>query len=438
MPERTKEAVNLALAGRKDDLRLVMDACQALFDPVQATPNPCLLFYSGWRGMGKSRFLRELALQPKPDNLITVMVVTDPNPEVWLELDRFFKAFASQLNEHFLLENYNRLIGNRSLRLDQDGLSLRANTMTNDLLRLQKSKGSVILLLHDQVSSKAFQWLGKFFYKKLFDASALCVVATGATSPTISSLSLLPYFYTANLRALIPDEAVRIIAGFGFDEQIQANLIKFSAGNPGCLNEGVYRLNQNYEGSLALAMADYLLEGLSESIAQPTLYLAPLRYFNHDLMSVLLPEVLPPDSPVRNYGAADFLRLGRELNDKVDFIETGQNYFMQSAARQILTYALAYHDADENVLGQIHQKAADYYRDLLARLKPEQRPAGALEHVYHTVQFNLSTNSLAEFSLKSFDYLLGEAALVNELAVLVRQEPDLSPYFRGQGSEVRG
>jgi hypothetical protein len=263
----------------------------------------------------------------------------------------------------------------------------------------------------------------------------LCVVATGATAPTISSLSLTPYFYSDSLKPLSLEQTTALLAPFSFNSQISQDLVKYSAGNPGCLNEGLRRLNANYEGSLAQAMAEYLLEGLPDPLAQCCLYLAPLRWFNHDIMSLLLPEVLPEESPIRQYGAADFLRLGRELNDKVDFIETGQNYFMQPAARQILSYALTYCSVENSALKplpHIHQKAADYYRDLITRLKPEQRPMIALEHIYHTIQYKLTMNDNAYLSLSYFDYLktlIGEGSLYNQLVDLVRQEPDLSPYI---------
>jgi hypothetical protein len=430
---KASNGVILALAGRENELRFVLDVCQALSHNVLSSPPPSLIFFSGWRGMGKSRFLQELAMQTKPANFITLSLTSNRNSDVWLELDDFFKTLALQMNEFFDLEGYNRLVNNRHLRNDQDGMSLRANTITNDLLRWYKSTRRIVLLLHDNVSSKAFQWLSKFFYKKLFDHSALCVVATGETSPTVSSLSLLPYFYSDTLKPLNQIELNRILARFDFDSQIRADLIKFSAGNPGCLNEGVSRLTSKYEGSIAWAMAKYLLKDLPESIAQCCLYLAPLRSFNHDIMSLLLPEVLPPDSPIRQYGAADFLRLGRELNDRVDFIEAGQNYFMQSAARQILTFGLVHFTQEENPLGLIHQKAADYYRDLIIRLKPEQRLTIAVEHIYHVVNYQLVYRDRVNFSLHSFDYLkplLGEASLFNQLADLVRQEPDLSPYLK--------
>jgi hypothetical protein len=248
-----------------------------------------------------------------------------------------------------------------------------------------------------------FQWLSKFFYKDLMVERVMCVVATGYAPPVVSTLSLVQYFKSQLLQPLSPEEAGQALAPYNFPAGLANQLAEMAAGHPGSLMEGATStkalldedkpemfsetgaLSRKGQAKVANAMAETLLQNIPANLARCCRLIAPLRTFRYDTLAALLPALLPVDPKYGRASVVDYMLLGKELNDQVDFIESDKTYVMHPIARAILSNALKYSDpTGSEAFRQVNEEAANYYAGLAERLeRPEQRSDAVLEEIYH-------------------------------------------------------
>lgn len=412
---------NFQIAGRTAQISLIRECLATLWQERSRTASALLLHFYGMRGIGKTRLLKaveaEMLAKPPGSDLVTLFLkapapfklanqneITQYRPLD--EIEAFFNEFHLQFKQVagslYELTDYERLLANRRQLKDEEGLWLRAKTLASDLLRLHRDQQLRLLILEDGVPPKLFQWLGKFFYKDLLAEGALCVVATGYAAPVVSTLSLVQYFKSQPLLPLLPEEARQALSPYNFSFALENQLVELAAGHPGSLLQGAEEVEalqqqqrklfeENGELNLAgraqvvNAMAATLLHDISPALARCCRLIAPLRSFRYDTLAALLPTLMPEDPRYGRANVVDYMLLGKDLNDQVDFIDSDKTYVMHPVARAILSNALKYTDLPAGLrYRQVNEVAARYYAGLIDRLeKPEQRSDAALEELYH-------------------------------------------------------
>lgn len=436
---------NLQMVGREPQISLIRECLAALWQERSRTSSPLLLHFYGMRGIGKTRLLKaveaDMQAQPPGPGLVTLFLkapapfklanhseITQYRPLE--EIEAFFNEFYLQFKEvagsTYELTDYERLLSNRRQLKDEDGLWLRAKTLASDLLRLHRDEKLQLLVLEDGAPPKVFQWLSKFFYKDLLIEGALCVVATGYTAPVVSTLSLVQFFRGQALPPLPPEEARHALASYDFSFTLENQLVELAAGHPGSLINGANvvktlldqqrklfdeagELNLAGRAQIVNAMASALLDDISPALARCCRLIAPLRSFRYDTLAALLPVLMPEDPRYGRANVVDYMLLGKDLNDQVDFIESDKTYVMHPTARAILSNALKYADLPAGFrYRQVNEEAAKYYAGLLERLeKPEQRSDAALEELYHQL---LLAHLEVEFNNRPVSAALKEVA----------------------------
>jgi hypothetical protein len=419
----SKEGDNFQMVGREPQISLILQSLASLWQAPTRNPAPLLLHFYGMRGIGKTRLLEtvktEVQKQPPGPGLLTLFLTTPDENQLAErseaahyraldEIDVFFNDFYKQFRESvqlnrlgWQLEEYERLLSNRSQIRDEEGLWLRAKTLASDLSRLRREAGLRLLILEDSAPTKVFQWLSKFFYKDLLAEGALCVVATGFNAPVVSTLSLVQYFKCQPLLPLQSEEVQQALKYYDFPALLQQQLIELSAGHPSSLARAVTELKPlleerpdyfektgklNREGLARItnAVADTLLEGVNPTLARCCRLISPLRSFRYDTLAALLPALMPEDPKYGRASVVDYMLLGKELNDQIDFIESDKTYVMHPIARTVLSKALRYSDPKGTRYRQVNLEAINYYTGLMERLeKSEQRYDALLEEIYH-------------------------------------------------------
>ncbi len=419
---RSEEGNSFRLVGREAQISLIKERLATLWQEDKHVPAPLLLHFHGMRGIGKTDLLRaveaEMQTNPPGSGLITLFIATSPSNKATNqneisqfhsleEIDAFFIEFYRQFQQttesntpKYKLTEYEQLLANRPYLKDEEGLWLRAKTLASDLLHLHREAGLRLLLLEDNAPPKVFQWLSKFLYKDLLVEHALCVVATGYAAPVVSTLSLVQYFKSQALPPLKAEEMRLALNPYGFSLALEDQLIELAAGHPASLQEGTNKvvsiragkvpelfdsigaLNPAGLAQVAGKMAEALLQDIPATLARCCRLIASLRSFRYDTLAALLPGLMPDDPRYGQAGVVDFMLLGKELNDRIDFIESDKTYVMNPTARAVLANALKY----ENIalFKKVNNEAANYYTALAERLeKPEQRAEAILEELYH-------------------------------------------------------
>ncbi|MEI6043756.1 MAG: hypothetical protein WCS37_05120 [Chloroflexota bacterium] len=446
------------MVGKEAQITLIRESVASLWQ--DGNPLPILLHFYGMRGIGKTSLLKALETkieaQPPGSGLMTLFLAPlNPVHSSSLnevaqfrsleEIDAFFNdlylqfqavAGRSPTKKYNLIE-YERLLSNRSHLKDEDGLWLRAKTLASDLLRLHREEQLHVLLLHDNVPPKVFQWLSKFFFKDLLVERSLCVVATGYATPVVSTLSLVQFFKSQPLLPLLPEEARQMLAPYHLSFELENQLVELAAGHPASLIEGATEvaalaqqqgwfeetglLNHAGQARVTSAMANRLLLNLPVTLAKCCRLIAPLRSFRYDTLAALLPKLMPDDPKYGRANVVDYMLLGKELNDQIDFIESDKTYLMSSMARLILSNALKFADTTSSSMYRlVNEEAAKYYAGLAERLeKPEQRGDVILEEIYH------------RFILIHLEVAVGNSNLEAEVAQLARLLQQRLPLLGG-------
>ncbi len=409
---------NFPVVGREAQISLIQKQLASLWHKQDSPPASLLLYFYGMRGLGKTRLLETVeafVLEDAPGPNFICLFIKQPAPpstpingnaetahyRSFEDINAFFNDFYQQFKQTapaYTLIEYERLLANRTHLRDEEGLWLRAKTLASDLIRLHREQDLHVLILEDGVSSKVFQWLSKFFYKDLLVDRLLCVVATGHAPPVVATASLINFFKSQPLLPLAPSEVAQVLAAFKFPARLQAQLAELSVGHPASLAGAVTTLQTTPDiydwldgqggltplglGKIAEAMAQALLKDISPTLARCCLLISPLRFFRYDTLAALLPALMPDDAKYGRAGVVDYMLLGKELNDRIDFIESDKTYVMHPIARTILSNAVKL--SDSATFRQINEEACRYYAALLERLeKPEQRIEALLEELYH-------------------------------------------------------
>jgi len=434
---------SLPIVGREPQIKLVEASLLTLWQEKYHEPTPLLLYFYGMRGIGKTRLLESVAAKvqselPGPGFLSLFINSSTSLPRLsenaqfrpLEEIDAFFNEFYRQFKlagqptqPSYNLAEYERLLLNRSYLKNEDGLWLRARTLAGDLARLHREQGLRLLILQDNVPSKVFQWLSKFFYKDLLIEGVLAVVATGYSPPVVSTLSLLAYFKSLPLQALQAEEARQLLGAGKLPFAVENELIEMAAGHPASLLEGWHEIvamqlkNQDApaffdesgdftlagQARLAKVMAEALLQNIPSVLARCCRLIAPLRLFRYDTLAAFLPPLMPEEAKYGRASVVDFMLLGKELNDQIDFIASDKAYIMHPLARTILSNETRFTQPEK--FRQLNEAAANYYGRLIERLeKPEQRSEAILEELYHRLLLAHFTVGLEQETVTSVSY----------------------------------